>query len=134
MQGDWAQAQRCFAQNVNYLAACHSTVTDPVNLAYLCLTFLATNDVETAARHAARSPAVRHPALQVARWLVSRASPGHAGTTPFDVQAPDDTTTQSSLDPRAPRPFGDWLREAADLLGTCGNTALREAAGRSGLL
>jgi len=132
-RGELNKAVSRFARNVNFQTACHAVVRDPVNQAYLALTFLGGGNLPMAVKYAARAPRVKHPALVCVRWLLAQARPGLATTTPFDVSLPDESVNLCSLDPRPVRSSAEWLGHFRDLMATAGQDALVAHVDQTGL-
>lgn len=132
-RGELNKAVARFARNVNFQTACHAVVRDPVNQAYLALTFLGGGNIPMAVKFAARAPRVKHPALGCVRWLLAQARPGLATTKPFDVELPDETVNLCSLDPRPVRSSAEWLGHFRDLMATAGQDALVAHVDQTGL-
>ena len=132
-RGELTKAVTRFARNVNFQTACHAVVRDPVNQAYLALTFLGAGNIPMAVKFAGRAPRVKHPALACVRWLLTQARPDLAARAPFNVKMPDDRINLCSLDPRPARSATAWLGHFLDLMETAGQDALVAHVNQTGL-
>jgi hypothetical protein len=123
-RGDISKAVSRFSGNSNFQTGCHAVVRDPVNQAYLALTYLCGGELEVAIKFAARAPNVRHPALSCVRWILAQARRAIAETPPFNVELPDERRNLNSLDPRELNDSIAWLSHFRDILAGCGQGAL----------
>ena len=100
----------------------------------MALTFLCAGDYGNAAKFAGRQPDIRHPLLQVVRWMTSLVNP-HVGREPLFADAVhDDSMNLDSLDPRAPRSFAAWSDHCVEILKVSNQTQLLGAVEKSGAL
>ena len=132
-KGDTTKAVVRFARNLNFMNSCHARVEDPINQAYMALTFLCAGDLPNAIKFGAREPDIRHPLLNAVRWLLALTRPSIEQYSPFKDAAVNETKNLSSLDPRKERSFTDWLLHCVEILVANNQMSLVQAIEQSGI-
>jgi hypothetical protein len=133
-QGKLTDAVVRFAQNINNQNTFHCAVEDPVNQAYMALTFLCAGDYGNAMKYARRQPDIRHPLLQVVRWMVSLVDGSASDQELFANAVNNNALNLNSLDPRPPRSFQEWSGHCVNILKVSNQARILEAVSRSGVL
>ena len=90
-------------------------IQDPVNFAYCILSLICANQLQAAVNMAEQYSDLKHPFLQVVRWLIPRINPFMEKHPLFQIVPPDDSMTVDTIHPLPKRNFNEWLNHVEEI-------------------